>query len=563
MKRLIYTLLGAAFVLTSCFKDEGNYDYHELNAPHWMADYKNNPATYVGNAGGKISFKGSKLFVWDDNAEDRSSKVRYEWHFNNKLVSEDLDFVMSVEELMEKSGIKEYNASSPYVGTFSVVDKETEVSFIARLQVWLNPYFAPYDWFILADDNGKTNVASLRVQENPEVNPQEWYELEDYAYEKHNKGASIPGKPLFMSWSFSPHVSSQGSVTVITDQVAYELEGDDLEFYGDMKDLFLDGTPAGFQPIARADIDRSQQGVPPCTFLLSKDGKVYTRVMTANYLGGKFLSEPYELDNKEYEMAFFGQGRYGSTIPSYDAKNRRVVMSCVWREEINHGGGQGDVTSAYRINMVPVKKNGNLTLPIYEMPENSEVLRLSSSSHISWGIPSTSQVYTIFYTDPAKANTTTIADFLVDNRSMIASNPYSVNYTKMDFPKKLTKDNIILTSGNTRTASTSMNAKYRTYISVGKKLYYFDRNRTPMQGNITASGCFPTNEFEFPSNITCLNYNFYTCDKLFVGCENGEIFIYNVTYNGNPQLEFKGKMKGKIISTKQPGLRTSGNDMFL
>ena len=561
MKRLIYTLLGALLLLTSCFKDEGNYDYQELNPPHWMQDYVSNPATYMGSAGGKVSFKGSSMFVWDSNPEERAKQFRYEWKFNDKVVSEELDFEMSVEELMKRSGITEYNASKSYVGTFNVVDRNTGVTFMARLQLWLYPFYAPYDWFILADDGGKTNLASLRVRSTVEDGATVYhYTVMDNAYENHNSGASIPGKPIFMSWSFSPHVSSQGSVTVLTDQASYELKGDDLTYYGDLKDLFLDGTPADFHPIARADIDRSSADVPPCTFLVNKDGKVFTRIMSANYLGGKFLSEPYEIDSKGYEIDFFGHGRFGGSLPAYDKKNRRVVMSNVWRQEINHGGGPGDVSYVFRTNMVPAKEQASLaSLPLYGFPEGTEVLNVSTTNHNTM-VTGTNVLHTIFYVEPGQ-NVTKVADFQVDNRSMSVSTSYIMDFKKMELPKKLTKENKILLSCNSRRDATLENAKYRTYISFDNKLLYIDRSRSFMDSSFK-SDYFPSSDYVFPSKITSLSYDYYLCDRLLVGCENGEFFVFAITQLRNPILEYQGKVKGKILSFKQLGLRTSNHDNY-
>lgn len=562
MKRILYMLLGMTLLLTACFEDEGNYDYQELNPPHWMEDYVNNPKTFVGRAGGKITFKGSEMFVWDHDPEARAKQFRYEWKFNEKVISEELDFDIQVEELMEKSGIKEYNASGTYVGTFNVIDKNTDVTFIARLQLWLYPFYAPYDWFILADDGGKTNLASMRVRSETVDGADVYqYHLMDYAYEHHNNGASLPGKPLSMSWSLSPHVASQGSVTVITDQGAYEMKGDDLLYYGDLKDQFLDGTPADFQPIARADIDRNGHDVPPCTFLVNKDGKVYTRIMSANYLGGKFLSEPYELDSKGYEIDYFGHACFGASLPAYDRKNRRIVMSCAWRQDINHGGGLENQTSVYRVNMMPIKENQNLSLPLYGFMEGANIINVTASKHITYGVTGTNMLYTQFYTHPFMPGHTIVSDFLVDNRYLTASTPYNVSYTTFYFQPELTKENQILVSANNRRDATSMNAKYRTYISMGKKLFYFDRSRTPMDASMT-SGYFPSTDYEFPSKITCLSYDFYACDRLLVGCENGDVFVFDITQIRNPKLEYQGKVKGKVLSFKQVGLRTASHDNF-
>lgn len=39
-------MLASMLLLTSCFKDEGNYDYAEMNPPHWLIN-ANNPVSIV------------------------------------------------------------------------------------------------------------------------------------------------------------------------------------------------------------------------------------------------------------------------------------------------------------------------------------------------------------------------------------------------------------------------------------------------------------------------------------------------------------------------------------
>ena len=155
----------------------------------------------MGSAGGKVSFKGSSMFVWDSNPEERAKQFRYEWKFNDKVVSEELDFEMSVEELMKRSGITKYNASkSLCIDTFNIINRESRCFYFYDPSSILGfyPFYAPYDWFILVNDGGKTNLASLRVRSTVEDGATVYhYTVMDNAYENHNSGASIPVNPAF------------------------------------------------------------------------------------------------------------------------------------------------------------------------------------------------------------------------------------------------------------------------------------------------------------------------------------------------------------------------------
>ena len=100
---------------------------------------------------------------------------------------------------------------------------------------------------------------------------------------------SIPGKPLMMVKSPSTNISPLGATTIITDQVAYVISNESLLKVSELKDEFLDGTPANFQVVSRRDADHY-------TFVATKDGRVFRRVMSENFLGGKFLTEPYYIE---------------------------------------------------------------------------------------------------------------------------------------------------------------------------------------------------------------------------------------------------------------------------
>lgn len=570
MKKLIYwaacCTLGL-FALNSCFEDTGNYDYAELYEPKWTGDYVNSPYTAFCYDGGNLVMDGSKLFTWEEGMEDRANKVRYEWSFNYKVVSTDLKMDIPVKEFMEKGEITEFTGGSPKQGTFSVIDKENGVSFVTMVQVYIYPRYAPYDWFVLADDGGKVNLASIRERSTLGSNGEKvvGFTLANHEYENQNEGQQIPGKPLSMNLARDKHVGTSGSLTILTDQVSYVTNAENLHYVSDLREDFLDGVPAGFSPIARVDRNANSYTDPPCTLLANKDGKIYSRVMSFNYLGGKFLTEPYELDDKGYEITMFGNSRFGGTIPCYDSKNRRVVLASVWEQSIQGDGGIGDVTLAYRTRLVPIT-NTNITIPAYGFDPGTEVIYLATTSHLnSWMVSGTNVLYTVYYNKDDGKNTL-VGDFLVDNRSMTASNPGDLRWHRMPF--RLDKSSVILTSCNLRSEATSKTAATRDYFTVSgdNKLHYMQRSQGLYDTSFTHhifpidSQKFP--DQEFPSKITALAYDYYYCDRLIVGCENGEVFLFDINQPANPKLLFEGKAEGKILSFKQLGMRTSSHDSY-
>ena len=60
MKKITYLLLGVLLCLTSCFKDEGNYDYSETNPPHWL-NASSVPSFYAFDAR-EVTLVGENLF---------------------------------------------------------------------------------------------------------------------------------------------------------------------------------------------------------------------------------------------------------------------------------------------------------------------------------------------------------------------------------------------------------------------------------------------------------------------------------------------------------------------
>lgn len=195
-----------------------------------------------------------------------------EWKIGDVVIGDQLDFEIPTDELVEKINLKYYSNSQGEWGTFNIIEKETGITFPARLYVWIYPTFAVYDWYILSEDNGNSKLSAIRrrsVTEQGQTTSS--YELKDNAFEDIN-GQKIPGKPIDLAMETSRDVSPSGACVILTDQVAYEVNLQNMEKVSEVKDQFLDGTPANFNV---ADLrEKAPQGMmkEPVPLLPRKTG---------------------------------------------------------------------------------------------------------------------------------------------------------------------------------------------------------------------------------------------------------------------------------------------------
>ena len=478
----------------------------------------------------------------------RAEEVRYEWKIKGVVISEELDFDMPTDEVVKKIGLTRYSNDVGEWGTFSVIEKKTGITFPARLFVYFYPPFAPDDWFILSEngDKSKVSVISPRtVSENGKntVN----YKLKEDVYATIN-GHDIPGKPKDLVMETSRDVSAGGACVILTDQVAYEVNVQTMTKVDEVKDQFLDGAPADFKIAAMREKAPSSPsfGEGAASFIVTEDGRLFTRMRSANYLVGKYLTEPYYIDANGYEITMLGHSTYGQNIPCYDAKNRRIVMATTWREDV--GEDMYNKTSVYKTRVIPLKTHQ--TVPVSEFAEGTEMLYLSQKHHIPFFYEQTTLLFTAYYNDP-NYPATLVGDFGFDNRS--ASFQFNGFERRFRLPVKLDASSVFLVS-----STYAEDAKYRDFYSVGNELYFVQRAADWMDTSVR----FLKFNATIPSKITSLAYAFFDLDQLWIGCEDGTIQAYDIRNINSPVLLFEKNVGGKVASIKQIGWHTTSHDWY-
>lgn len=540
--------LATATLLSGCFKDEGNYNYDELMPPKWLYDVENTNIYVAGRAGADetVHFKASDMFTWEANPEQRKQEVRYEWRLNDILIGEDVDFTISSDELMKKLNWEEPPAGLQ-IGTFHIIEKKNDVTFMGKFRLNLQPEFSAYDWLILSADNGSSKLSSIKYRTLAEGEYK--YELLDDAYALKN-GSSIPGNPVKIRLARALNVSPLGSATIITDQVAYELNSGNLMKVWELKDRFPDGVPPDFEVADRRDQDGAgDYGEGAYTFVATKDGRVFSRVMAPYYVGGEFLSEPYFVDNKGYHITRFGHSTNGlMNIPCYDEKNRRGMVATAWRVDVNMGGGPFDTKSVWRTRLIPMRKltEDGGGVPIWEMPEDSKVWHITQANHLPWFVSGTNVLYDVYYTDAGGRSI--VGSFVISNMSEggVSNDYFAALRWHVLQNARFDEETLFLTSAS-GTSLAVRHAKFTSFYTKGHEIRYLRRSES-------YDGAYTDNFFmELPSKVTMLTYDWYDYRTMLIGCDNGDVYIYDVNSLQNPRLIEKFNVGGRVVSAAMLG----------
>ena len=548
MNKLIYCMMASLLVLTACFEDEGNYDYAETNPPQWLVDYTQ-PTPFVCYQDGEIVLDASSMFTWGEDSLKRSQEVTYEWVINGTKIGEGTRVVVGTDELMEKCGIEDYSGDTGTYGSFNIIEKSTGVKYMAEVIVWCYSRYSSGNWIILTDNNGKAGLSAIRdftsIKNGVQVTE---YETILDAYGDANNGDAIQGKPIGLNKAVDKHISVDGSITVITDQGAYELRSSDMELYDMIDgDQFLNGLPANFQLVARADHDGTDI-LQPATFLASADGALYTRVMSKNYLGGKYLSEPYYLDEKGYKVTKFGNAMFNNMIPCYDEKNRRILLASVELQQVSE---ESQVSVA---RMVALSGEPTFGAPVGNFPEGTEMLYIGLNTFYTM---SGQLVFLCIYNAPGAVGTQ-FRHFAVYTTGLTANqNPFHFVNSELMISQHLDSSSCFLSSGNWRNIATCQTAARTIFYTIGNEVTYF-----LYPGTLSAPQQKKLSLPEVTSPITCLTMSYALCNQLFVGCENGDVFIYDITVYDAPKLLYKTNVGGKVFKVRQLGSQTPSSDKF-
>ena len=367
----------------------------------------------------------------------------------------------------------------------------------------------------------------------------------------------IPGTPKTLDVAVAKNVGAAGSLTVITEEGdATVYNAGNLKKEWELSSQFADGIPDNFKVSGRKDQEDGGLNTPASTWVVTKDGRLFSRQFGKNYLGGKFLSEPYYIDSLGYKITKFGHTNWGVTnIPCYDEKNRRVVLAT----SVNSSDFY-----KYR-SFVATLHSNQFYSPAEKMPADAKVYYLTTMNGAEYR-DNRNSWFQAYYTTQGKSM---VACFAVDNYGRRLT--YTMNYmSPYEVPGHLFTDETVFLTASGEHLTGSSSKAYTDLFSEGKDLYAIERD-----GNRTYFGASEVTIRQIPlegitSKITCMVYDVMDYwmgldgeyPHLVVGCENGDVLVYYAVPVTHPRLMKKYNVGGRVSTIKQVAMPSGYLDLY-
>lgn len=558
MRNLRYAFVAMLMplMLASCFSDDGNYEYESLKPPTWLDNFMNSPIQVLVYGGRPVRLDGSRYFNWGKlDSLQRSQEVRYEWRMNGKVYSTELKEEMTTDEFLKRMGLEEMPVKEQS-GDFSIIEKSSGVTFKVKCTLFFKPAIGGGDFVVYSamganmPNVGKLTVFRLNyLKEKGKL--KENFEFGKYVVD------NVPGTPRSLDVAVAKNVGAAGSLTLITEEGdAMVYNAGNLKKEWDLSSQFADGTPDNFKVSGRKDQEDGGMNTPALTWVATKDGRLFSRQFGKNYLGGKFISDPYYIDSLGYKITKFGHTNWGVTnVPCYDEKNRRVVLATTTNSSDFY---------KYRSFVVTLHSD-QFYSPAEKMPEDANVYYLTTMNGDEYR-DNRNSWFQAYYTTGGKSM---VACFAVDNYARRLT--YTMNYmSPYEIPGHLfTNETVFLTASGEQLSGNSSKA-YTDLFSEGMDIYAIQRdgNRTTFGANEITIKKIPLEGIT--SKITYMVYDVtgywvgldHEYPHLVVGCENGDVLIYYAVPVTHPRLMKKYNVGGRVCAIKQVAMPSSYLDLY-
>lgn len=558
MRNLRYAFVAMLMplMLASCFSDDGNYEYESLKPPTWLDNFMDSPIQVLVYGGRPVRLDGSRYFNWGKlDSLQRSQEVRYEWRMNGKVYSTELKEEMTTDEFLKRMGLEEMPVKEQS-GDFSIIEKSSGVTFKVKCTLFFKPAIGGGDFVVYSamganmPNVGKLTVFRLNyLKEKGKL--KENFEFGKYVVD------NVPGTPRSLDVAVAKNVGAAGSLTLITEEGdAMVYNAGNLKKEWDLSSQFADGTPDNFKVSGRKDQEDGGMNTPALTWVATKDGRLFSRQFGKNYLGGKFISDPYYIDSLGYKITKFGHTNWGVTnVPCYDEKNRRVVLATTTNSSDFY---------KYRSFVVTLHSD-QFYSPAEKMPEDANVYYLTTMNGDEYR-DNRNSWFQAYYTTGGKSM---VACFAVDNYARRLT--YTMNYmSPYEISGHLfTNETVFLTASGEQLSGNSSKA-YTDLFSEGMDIYAIQRdgNRTTFGANEITIKKIPLEGIT--SKITYMVYDVtgywvgldHEYPHLVVGCENGDVLIYYAVPVAHPRLMKKYNVGGRVCAIKQVAMPSSYLDLY-
>lgn len=504
MKRtnIFYLFIVCLFTLVSCFEDDGNYDYIDMDANKITIRYPvYGLSVYTGDT---VKFIPTLTYA---NKEQTDTNIyRWEYHFNYYgLVCTDREMKMVFDDA---------EVGKTYDGVVMAMDTTTGARFTQNISFRYQSRYT-VGWVILSDVAGKSTLNLVK-----ELNG-EWETDKDIYKTIHNKELGTLPRRVF------GNTGGRNEVRIIQDgpEGSLVLSGSDYSRLATWGEEFLDGTlPDGFEPKFMTTCGgyiAAMQGT---------DGKVYTKMYrgsgTSTYPYEYFVSVPMQLGNRVLDVQYLLNAS-STTSTTY---NLMLYDKGVNSFYMLYGASGYDAGKTYALKP-PTTWEENDTVPAPDNLSNYEMLHCQMQSSGSYNM----DIFALL----KKKTTSTLYTYSFEYNSS-SSNVYVSNITCKKVPEATTA-----LMGDGTLFHVLRQRPYMFFIPANEKtkLYYYDPRTS--RHILFKDG--------FGSPITAIESNQSTNTSLCIGLENGEVYLLDVSEEvmiNNIEEEkviYNSSVNGKVV----------------
>lgn len=273
----LFTAIFLLFIVTSCYKDKGNYDYKEMNDIEVSVKVEDEYGTYA--LGDIVTSTPELTFALGQE----NTNLEYEWSFAGKVISHTRNLEWVADTIASSKALQ-----------LAVLDKSTGVTYFGHTYISVSSKYATDGWVVLSEKDGNSTLAFLSHRNG--FNPPTGVVRDVYQM--------INGHPMGTGpMSVYPHWTNQWDpeekaswlwIAQKGGQGALEVSGSSYQQKVTLSQMFLDQAyPEGFTPAAVMDLQI-------LSLAIGEDGTIYTRVKETNKLfnTGRFIDRPLTSDAK-------------------------------------------------------------------------------------------------------------------------------------------------------------------------------------------------------------------------------------------------------------------------
>lgn len=535
--RYIFTMVVFTCLLSSCYKDKGNYDYQQMNDIAITLSLPEGKTRY--SLGDVLEIKPELIFTKGVETEN----LTYSWTFAGREISTDRNLKWLVDEEGIEAKIR-----------LAVKDENTTVTYFGSVTVNVTSRYGEDGWVVLSKSENGTSMLTYLEQTTKEVEDENHEKKNVYdcivtkdVYGFSNGGGSLGGQPVSLTqhfvsmwdWDGPEDLTSWLWLVQKGGEGCIDISGSSYQIQGSLPNMFVNGGyPQGFVPQRVYDM--------MCyTMAIGEDGKIYTRIKDSYLLfNSSYFVNDVPLSYEQQPVDGTMMARFpdfsdrGGTL-FYDKNSNRYF----------HIGDYGILSFNMQTNTyVLLKYSGKLMVPkvadeIYENDGNLARLDNMSGYNIYYLGAYSGNKYKSFI---EKGGEIYIQDFKVNQ--FIGNNDVTAeNYTQT----RATELDRLIKAGTKNIYSLCYQQKTRPYLLIGHDktlyLYKFD----------AADGSKLIEYQTFESEITGIDvYNYSYYGHAGVGLANGEFYVLSLANDVIQSIiDGTAKTEDKVLF-KQEGLGT-------